>query len=533
MFSSGIVVLSFPVKKRSAIARCLKNASDFVRTVLYVKLEPNAAKSKRCFAVREPRTANDANDAIAGEQCFVSKKQLTSIVPFIYRVASKTIPSIDVRVLINHPSDLKTKPEILLTDCTSNGESFWQKYASTLFNARIKEVKFMDIVHQENEESEFAEAEAQCRSYDNVCLGGTFDNLHNGHKVFLSEALLRCNKSLTIGVTDIEMIRKKVLWELIEPVETRMKYLREYLEQVDTSVLYKIVPIHDPFGPAVEDDALECLVVSEETAKGGIKVNEVRESKAMKPLDLHIVTLLEESMRQSENEEDKVSSSTARLRKLGQLLREPEPRPNLPRRPYLIGLTGGIASGKSAICKKLQSLGAGFINCDILAHETYQSPESETYKQIVDAFGDSILDSNSNIDRKKLGSIVFSSQEKLRLLNSIVWPATEKKLELKIDEMKEKYEIIVVEAALLLDANWEYKVHEVWASIIHEEEALLRIQERNFTENEAKKRIRSQISNLERVKRANIIFCSLWDHKFTESQVKKAWYELLRRLSCF
>ncbi|RWS07472.1 hypothetical protein B4U79_04469, partial [Dinothrombium tinctorium] len=135
--------------------------------------------------------------------------------------------------------------------------------------------------------------------------------------------------------------------------------------------------------------------------------------------------------------------------------------------------------------------------------------------------------------RKKLGSIVFSSQEKLRLLNSIVWPATEKKLELKIDEMKEKYEIIVVEAALLLDANWEYKVHEVWASIIHEEEALLRIQERNFTENEAKKRIRSQISNLERVKRANIIFCSLWDHKFTESQVKKAWYELLRRLSCF
>lgn len=81
-------------------------------------------------------------------------------------------------------------------------------------------------------------------------------------------------------------------------------------------------------------------------------------------------------------------------------------------RPYIIGLTGGIASGKSSIAEKLEKLGAGHVNCDKIAHDLYE-PGKECYKLIVENFGTDILNSERFIDRKALGNIVFNNKVKI------------------------------------------------------------------------------------------------------------------------
>ena len=96
--------------------------------------------------------------------------------------------------------------------------------------------------------------------------------------MFLNDALIRTNKELVIGVTDVSILKHKVLYELIDPVERRIENLKDYLVDMNDSVSYNIVPIHDHFGPSIEIEKLECLVVSEETLKGGTKVNVISRS---------------------------------------------------------------------------------------------------------------------------------------------------------------------------------------------------------------------------------------------------------------
>ena len=97
--------------------------------------------------------------------------------------------------------------------------------------------------------------------YEHVVLGGTFDRLHDGHKMLLSAAILRCKKSLTIGVTDGCMIHTKKLWELIEPCQTRIEKLEEFLLDIEPRLQYNIVPITDPFGPTAYDANLQVRII--------------------------------------------------------------------------------------------------------------------------------------------------------------------------------------------------------------------------------------------------------------------------------
>lgn len=368
--------------------------------------------------------------------------------------------------------------------------------------------------------------------YDSVVIGGTFDRLHSGHKILLSEAILRCRKVLTVGVTDTPMLATKKLWELIEPCIVRMENVRNFLEEVEPSLEYHIVPISDMYGPTKDDPTFQMIVVSSETVRGGDKINEVRKANGLKPLQVHSVDLLEEDNKLDDDEEDKISSSNMRMRCLGTVIKPPEPKPELPARPYIVGLTGGIASGKTAITQYLSTLGAGVINCDFIAHETYQIG-TPGYDLIVRNFGTQILDKDGNIDRKKLGAIVFSDKEKLNKLNCLLWPLV---LELAMKRATEFYnqghEIIILEAAILIPAGWERYCHEVWVTMIPPEEAIKRLQERNLlTEAEAKARVASQISNSETVKHANVVLCSLWRPACTQKQVQRAWNNLIERLS--
>lgn len=105
-------------------------------------------------------------------------------------------------------------------------------------------------------------------------LGGTFDRLHVAHKLLLSEAALRATERVTVGVTDENMLHTKILWELIEDIEVRVRNVTDFLKDICPELNYNIVRIFNPFGPAIVDPSMELIVVSQETIRGGERINE-------------------------------------------------------------------------------------------------------------------------------------------------------------------------------------------------------------------------------------------------------------------
>jgi len=371
------------------------------------------------------------------------------------------------------------------------------------------------------------------KMFKSVCMGGTFDGIHAGHKLLFNEATRLSRERLVVGVTDGPMIKGKVLWELITPIEDRILKVREYLQSVNPNLDYQIVPITDLYGPTIVDKDLECIVVSEETVKGATKINQARAEKGWPELQVHIVDLLQENNSTNDEArlrlgEQKVSSSLFRVQKLGTILRPPKPNHSIPDRPYMIGLTGGIASGKTSIGKYLEKLGFGYINYDLLGHKTYEKVGSPVYQQILEYFGDEILnESTKEINRSALGKIVFSDKSKLEKLNSIVWPAIYELVDEEIERLKSAHEVIVLESALLIESKQTQRVHQVWTTIIPPEEAIRRqMEQRGLSQEEAKRRVEAQCDNLTRVQQSNAVFCSLWEVDFTQQQVRNCVREL-------
>jgi len=173
---------------------------------------------------------------------------------------------------------------------------------------------------------------------------------------------------------------------------------------------------------------------------------------------------------------------------------------------FVIGLTGGIGSGKSAVTALLGELGAAVVDADKVGHQAYQ-PHTETWQAVVDAFGTDILQPNEEVDRRKLGAVVFSDPKELARLNSIMHPRMYTMLEVQLNEMRESgVEVAVVEAAILIEAKWTPLVDEVWVTVASEDTVVLRVQQRNnLAEEEIRRRIRSQLSNEERSEHANVV----------------------------
>ncbi|RZF44530.1 hypothetical protein LSTR_LSTR002303 [Laodelphax striatellus] len=459
--------------------------------------------------------------------------------PSIIQLYKDTLQlNLDVRILLSgvrEPSVSKIttnkRVEVVYMDSLLNKNK--RGYLSTLLTNKTLDCDFVSSNEMEDDDITRQNFQTEsCKTYNNVVLGGTFDRLHTGHKILLSEAVLHCQKKITVGVTDLEMLKTKKLWELIEPTEVRIKNVLEFLQEIEPRLEYEVVPIKDMFGPTKDDPTFEMIVVSAETVGGSAKVNEVRLRNGLNQLEVHSVPLLPENYKDDEIEEDKVSSGNNRLRLLGTILQPPLKRPNLPVEPYIIGLTGGIASGKTAVSEYLQTLGAHVINADKLGHEVYQVGKP-TYQNILTEFGEKVCRQDGSIDRSALGSIVFGDKHKLLKLNSIVWPAIRDLLNERITNFVQthgKHNIIVFEAALLLQAKWDDYCHEVWTCIVPPEEAIDRITERDgLSEGQARQRLDSQMSNVEQVRAANVVFCTLWTKAYTRKQVDRAWIELQQR----
>lgn len=172
----------------------------------------------------------------------------------------------------------------------------------------------------------------------------------------------------------------------------------------------------------------------------------------------------------------------------------------------VIGLTGGIASGKSTVAAMLRDFQIPIIDADIIAREVVE-PGQEAYKGIVDAFGQEILQGNGEIDRQKLGSIIFHNEEKRLLLNHIVHPA----IRMEMNRQKEMYieqgeRAVVLDIPLLFESKLTSLVHKVLLVYVDEDVQLYRLMQRNhLTEEEARARIASQMPLREKITLADAV----------------------------
>jgi len=190
----------------------------------------------------------------------------------------------------------------------------------------------------------------------------------------------------------------------------------------------------------------------------------------------------------------------------------------------VIGLTGGIGTGKTEVSRLLQEMGATVLNADQVGHEAY-TPHSEAWNEVVRAFGKGILQDNGEIDRRKLGGIVFADTEQLEILNGIMHPRMAAIVREKLQGLNQRgVEVAVVEAAVLFEAGWDSLVDEVWTTESPEEMVVVRLQERNgFSPEEIRKRIASQMSSSERSERATEVVNNSGELADLESTVRAIW----------
>jgi|TARA_B110000116_G_scaffold75485_1_gene65567 dephospho-CoA kinase len=190
----------------------------------------------------------------------------------------------------------------------------------------------------------------------------------------------------------------------------------------------------------------------------------------------------------------------------------------------VIGLTGSIGTGKSEAARQLEILGASIISADQVGHEAY-TPNTEAWEQVVAAFGDDILQDDKDIDRRKLGAIVFSDPSQLEKLNAIMHPRMARMVSDKIEVLRgQGVKVVVVEAALLFEAGWDALVEEVWVTDTSEDIVVGRLKERNgLSEEEAKKRINSQMDRAERIERSDFVIDNSSDMAGLGIAIKELW----------
>ena len=190
-----------------------------------------------------------------------------------------------------------------------------------------------------------------------------------------------------------------------------------------------------------------------------------------------------------------------------------------------IGLTGGIGSGKSTVSQILAGLGAFVIDADKVGHEIYL-PGKEAWQQVTETFGRDILAADQTIDRKKLGAIVFGSDEARKQLNAIVHPLMFKDIERRIKAKRAEgfTQPIVVEAAILIEANWLPLVDEVWVVVTGKHAVIERVAaQRGLSAKDTEARITSQLSDAERLQHANLVIANDGSPEDLHKTIAAAW----------
>ena len=193
----------------------------------------------------------------------------------------------------------------------------------------------------------------------------------------------------------------------------------------------------------------------------------------------------------------------------------------------LIGLTGGIASGKSTAVKHLESLGARVIDCDRLGHRAYD-PGTASFDAVRNAFGEDVVGADGRIDRRVLGEKVFGKPEEMKKLTDIVWPEIGRLARAEY-EASSPGGVTVMEAAVLFEAGWTEGLDEIWVVAADPEVAVERTMARDGLDEAAvRKRIASQLANEERAARADVVIDNSGDLNGLYRQLNAHWRRLLK-----
>lgn len=208
-------------------------------------------------------------------------------------------------------------------------------------------------------------------------------------------------------------------------------------------------------------------------------------------------------------------------------------------KPYLIGLTGGIACGKSTVLAMLAAFGARSIDADRVTHRV-QQPGQPVYQQIVAAFGPQILSMPGGpIDRRKLGDVVFNNPAALARLEQMVHPAVHAEVERFIEEVGRsggyatrlrhiERPVVVIDAIKLIEAGWTKVCDQVWVVTCPEEQQIERlITTRGMSEEEARTRVAAQPAQASRLPYATVVIDNGGTQAVTRSQVEAAWQNVI------
>jgi dephospho-CoA kinase len=188
-----------------------------------------------------------------------------------------------------------------------------------------------------------------------------------------------------------------------------------------------------------------------------------------------------------------------------------------------IGLTGGIASGKTLVGSLLARRGAGIVDADAVAHDVYAAG-SDGFDALVEAFGPEIVGAHGSIDRRRLAAIVFADAGKRAQLTDIVWPRTR----LAVEELMQREHdsgglVFVVEAPLLFEAGWTDMVDQVWLVRAPPEAVRARLQQRGLSSEEIDSRLAAATDTAAAASAATVVIDNDSDRTHLEHVVEAAW----------
>ena len=172
-------------------------------------------------------------------------------------------------------------------------------------------------------------------------------------------------------------------------------------------------------------------------------------------------------------------------------------------KPYVVGLTGGIASGKTVACTHLRDLGAAVIDADIISRSLTRD-DGEALSAIREQFGDEYFDENGHLNRKKLGALVFSSVQDRRRLEAILHPMVQRRtMEDLIRAGQDGVKLVILSVPLLYETGMDALCDETWVMWVPDAVQITRLMDRDgLDEGAARARIVAQMPTQEKLERA-------------------------------
>jgi dephospho-CoA kinase len=204
-----------------------------------------------------------------------------------------------------------------------------------------------------------------------------------------------------------------------------------------------------------------------------------------------------------------------------------------PRKFLLVGLTGGIATGKSTVSTMLRGLGGEIIDADLLARQVVE-PGQPAWREIVEEFGRDVLSSDGTLDRKKLGAIVFADPERRKRLEAITHPAIRARVKARVDELTARgfAGLAFYDAAILIEALGHQDMDRIVVVMTDEATQVARLHGRDGTDDaQGRRKIASQMPLAEKAKLADYVIDNSGDREATAEQVRRVFAALMGELA--